>query len=62
MIRVTEKNEIENDCDHLVIDTIDCLPQTGERDVYLKRLLEGRLIEHKQRFDKHGRYLPEIRN
>jgi len=52
-----------NDLDrfHLVMDTIDRLPQTGEKGVYLKQQLKDRLIEHRQYIDKHGMDLPEIR-
>jgi hypothetical protein len=53
-----------NDLDrfHLVIDTIDRVPQTGERGVYLKQQLKDKLIEHKQYIDRYGQDLPEIRN
>ena len=53
-----------NDLDrfHLVIDTIDRLPQTGDKGVYLKQWLKDKLIEHKQYIDKYGDDLPEIRN
>ena len=53
-----------NDLDrfHLVMDTIDRLPQTGDKGIYLKQQLKDKLIEHKQYIDKHGEDLPEIRN
>lgn len=53
-----------NDMDrfHLVMDTIDRLPQTGEKGLILKRQLEARLIEHKGYIDENGQDLPEIRN
>jgi len=53
-----------NDLDrfHLVIDTIDRLPQTGDKGVYLKQQLQDKLIEHKQYIDENGQDLPEIRN
>ncbi len=53
-----------NDLDrfHLVMDTIDRLPQTGKKGRALKLRLQAKLIEHKQYIDKHGQDLPEIRN
>jgi xylulose-5-phosphate/fructose-6-phosphate phosphoketolase len=53
-----------NDMDrfHLVIDTIDRLPQTGSQGVYLKQQLLDKLIEHKHYIDKYGEDMPEIRN
>ncbi len=52
-----------NDLDrfHLVMDTIDRLPQTGKGQA-LKEQLKAKLIEHKQYIDKNGEDLPEIRN
>ena len=52
-----------NDLDrfHLVMDTIDRLPQTGDKGVYLKQQLKDKLIEHKQYIDKYGEDMPEIR-
>ena len=53
-----------NDLDrfHLVMDTIDRLPQTGEKGRALKEQLQAKLVEHKQYIDKNGQDLPEIRN
>ncbi len=53
-----------NDLDrfHLVMDTIDRLPQTGDAGVSLKRELQVKLIEHKRYIDTHGEDMPEIRN
>lgn len=53
-----------NDLDrfHLVMDTIDRLPQTGENGQGLKRKLEAKLIKHKQYIGKNGQDMPEIRN
>ena len=47
---------------HLVMDTIDRVPQTGEKGIYLKRQLRDKLIEHKLYIDKNGQDLPENRN
>ena len=46
----------------LVMDTIDRVPQTGERGICLKKQLRDKLIEHKRYIDLHGEDLPEIRN
>jgi len=53
-----------NDLDrfHLVMDTIDRLPQTGAKGLHLKQQLKGKLLEHKQYIDKYGEDMPEIRN
>jgi xylulose-5-phosphate/fructose-6-phosphate phosphoketolase len=53
-----------NDLDrfHLVMDTIDRLPQTGDQGIALKQQLEGKLVAHKQYINKYGQDLPEIRN
>lgn len=55
---------VMNDLDrfHLVMDTIDRLPQTGDEVWALKERLKGKLIEHKQYIVKHGQDMPEIRN
>ncbi len=53
-----------NDLDrfHLVMDTIDRLPQCAERGVYLRQQLADKLIEHGLYIREHGQDLPEIRN
>jgi xylulose-5-phosphate/fructose-6-phosphate phosphoketolase len=57
---MTVMNELDRF--HLVMDTIDRLPQTGEKGRALKRRMQAKLIEHKQYIDKNGQDLPEIRN
>ena len=47
---------------HLVMDTIDRLPQTGDKGIYFKQQLKDKLIEHKPYVDKHGQDMPEIRD
>jgi xylulose-5-phosphate/fructose-6-phosphate phosphoketolase len=44
------------------MDTVDRLPQTGDKGIYLKQQLKDKLVEHKQYIDKNGQDLPEIRN
>jgi xylulose-5-phosphate/fructose-6-phosphate phosphoketolase len=53
-----------NDMDrfHLVMDTIDRLPQVGSRGEYLRQRLQDKLVEHKQYIDQYGEDMPEIRN
>src|SRR5437016_14141233 len=45
-----------NDLDrfHLVIDTIDRVPQTARKGIDLKQRLETKLIEHRQYINRHG--------
>ena len=57
---MTVMNELDRF--HLVMDTIDRLPQTGENGLALKQRMQAKLIEHKQYIDKNGQDLPEIRH
>ncbi|OKS86751.1 phosphoketolase family protein [Mucilaginibacter polytrichastri] len=52
----------EMDRFHLVIDAIDRLPQTGSKGVYLKQLLQDKLIQHKHYISANGKDMPEILN
>lgn len=53
-----------NDLDrfHLVMDTIDRLPQRSEKGISLKQQLQDKLVEHKLYINKHGQDVPEILN
>jgi xylulose-5-phosphate/fructose-6-phosphate phosphoketolase len=53
-----------NDMDrfHLVMDTVDRLPRSGDPGVYLKQQLRDKLIEHRRYINQHGRDMPEVRN
>jgi xylulose-5-phosphate/fructose-6-phosphate phosphoketolase len=53
-----------NDLDrfHLVMDTIDRLPQPGTAGAALKRLMQARLHEHRQYINANGQDMPEIRH
>ena len=55
---------VRNDIDrfHLVMDTIDRLPQTGAAGAALKRRLADKLVKHKQYICQHGQDMPEIRD
>jgi xylulose-5-phosphate/fructose-6-phosphate phosphoketolase len=47
---------------HLVINAIDRLPQVGDKGLFVKRRLEGKLVDHKLYIDRNGEDMPEIRN
>jgi xylulose-5-phosphate/fructose-6-phosphate phosphoketolase len=51
-----------NDLDrfHLVMDTVDRMPQTSEKGAAFKTKLKNKLIEHKLYIKKHGQDMPEI--
>jgi xylulose-5-phosphate/fructose-6-phosphate phosphoketolase len=53
-----------NDLDrfHLVIDTINRLPQTGSPGVYLKQQLQDKLVAHRHYIEKYGEDMPEVRH
>jgi xylulose-5-phosphate/fructose-6-phosphate phosphoketolase len=53
-----------NDLDrfHLVMDTLDRLPQFKDKTAYLKQEMQDKLVEHKYYIRKNGLDMPEIRN
>jgi xylulose-5-phosphate/fructose-6-phosphate phosphoketolase len=55
---------VMNDIDrfHLVIDTIDRLPQTGAPGAALQEKLRAKLVEHRSYICENGQDLPEVRN
>jgi xylulose-5-phosphate/fructose-6-phosphate phosphoketolase len=55
---------VMNDLDrfHLAMDTIERIPEIGDKGDYLKQELKDKLVEHKQYIRKNGMDLPEVRN
>ena len=55
---------VMNDMDrfHLVMDTIDRLPQTGSKGADLKQQLEDKLVVHRRYINEHGVDMPEIQD
>ncbi|QDU65265.1 phosphoketolase [Engelhardtia mirabilis] len=53
-----------NDMDrfHLVMETIDRLPEKSEAGAALQRRLADKLVEHRRYIEEHGQDLPEVRN
>jgi xylulose-5-phosphate/fructose-6-phosphate phosphoketolase len=63
-ITTTFDMTVLNDLDrfHLVMDTINRVPQTGNQGAELKQKLKEKLAEHKHYIDQEGQDMPEIRN
>ena len=63
-ITTTFDMTVLNDLDrfHLVIDTINRVPKTGDKGAELKQMLLDKLVEHKQYIDQEGEDIPEIRD
>lgn len=63
-ITTTFDMTVLNDLDrfHLVMDTIDRVPQTGDKGITLKKQLIDKLQEHYVYIRHHGLDMPEIRN
>jgi xylulose-5-phosphate/fructose-6-phosphate phosphoketolase len=63
-ITTTFDMTVLNDLDrfHLVQDVINRLPQLGTSGATLKRMVQDKLIGHKQYIDRYGEDMPEIRN
>ncbi len=63
-ITTTFDMTVLNDLDrfHLVQDVINRLPKLGPGGATLKRMVQDKLIEHKQYIDRYGLDMPEIRN
>jgi xylulose-5-phosphate/fructose-6-phosphate phosphoketolase len=47
---------------HLVLDALKQLPQLGASGTKLTKMLQDKLVEHRQYIDKNGVDLPEILN
>ena len=55
---------VQNNIDRfsLVIDTVQRLPQLGNRGAFLIQLMKDKLVEHRQYIETYGQDLPEIRD
>ena len=55
---------VQNNIDRfsLVIDTVQRLPQLGNRGAFLIQLMKDKLVEHRQYIEAYGQDLPEIRD
>jgi xylulose-5-phosphate/fructose-6-phosphate phosphoketolase len=47
---------------HLVMDTVDRLPTTGDQGLALKVLMSAKLVEHRRHIIENGQDMPEIRD
>ena len=45
-----------------MVESTTELPQTGDKGIYLKQQLEGKLIEHREYICRNGQDMPEILN
>jgi phosphoketolase len=43
-------------------DVINCLPQLGASGAAVKKLVQDKLVEHKQYIDTYGQGMPEIQH
>jgi len=55
---------VMNDMDrfHLVEDTIDRIPQLGDKAAWLKQEMQDKLIHHKNYIRENGEDMPEVKN
>ncbi len=55
---------VRNDIDrfHLVMDTVNRLPQLGNSAAYLIQEMKDKLVEHRQYITTYGRDMPEVRD
>lgn len=55
---------VQNEIDryHIVLDTLERLPQYGNRNSYLYQKMKDKLVEHKEYISMYGEDMDEIRN
>ena len=55
---------VQNEIDryHLVIEVCKLTPNLGSKGIYLTKLMQEKLIEHKEYIHEYGIDMPEIRD
>jgi xylulose-5-phosphate/fructose-6-phosphate phosphoketolase len=63
-ITTTFDIRVQNEIDrfHLVIEACKMLPNLGSKGVYLTKLMQDKLVEHKEYIHEYGVDMPEVLN